>query len=117
MKIFTLVLSAVLLVPVVLMDASSAANGQGMGHKVREGVRDTTDALAITPTVKAAIIADRQLNDKRNHINVDTKDFVLHLTGHVVNRQMKVRATNIAAHKLSGMHKNYKIKNDLAIAK
>lgn len=116
MKLTTLLLGAVLLVPALLVHGSGAAHAQGMGHSAKEGLRDTTDALNITPRVKNAIIADSQLNDKRNHINVGTKDYVLHLTGHVYNRTMRSRATTIAARKLSAMHKNYRVSNELSIA-
>ena len=99
---------------------SVAYKGQedkGLGHKVVEGTRDTTDALHITPKVKGAIIADGQLNDRRNHINVDTKDYILHLKGHVYSKAMKMRAGSIATAKLAKMHKNYKVSNELTIGK
>ena len=94
-----------------------AYKGQGLGHKMKEGARDTTDALHITPKVKAAIVEDKQLNDDRNHINIDTKDYVLHLKGHVYSKAMKARAGSVAAGKLAKMGKNYKVSNELTIGK
>jgi hypothetical protein len=94
-----------------------AYGGQGMGHRAKEGLRDTTDALGITPAVKEAIIADAQLNDRRNHINVGTKDYVLHLTGHVYSRAVKARAGRVAANKLARMHKRYRVINELSITR
>ncbi len=94
-----------------------AYKGQGLGHKMKEGLRDTTDAVHITPKVKAAIVADGQLNDKRNLIDVDTKDYVLRLKGHVYSKAMKAHAGSVAAHKLAKMHKAYKVSNELTIGK
>ncbi len=111
---------AVLVVSTLTFSCSGSAYAQGekkqgIGHKAKEGLRDTTDALSITPHVKSAIIADPQLRDKRNHINVGTKDYVLHLKGHVYSSAMKSRAGLVAARKLQQMHKNYKVSNELTI--
>ena len=130
MRLSSVLLGASLLATVTLCGCSSANRGQseiavteiaykgqGLGHKMKEGVRDTTDALHITPKVKAAIIADGQLNDKRNLIDVDTKDYVLRLKGHVYSKAMKARAGSVAANKLAKMHKAYKVSNELTIGK
>lgn len=131
MKIAFVLLSAALWVPAELWGCASAhaapcQNSQvtviayqkeGMGHRIKEDARDTTDALGITPRVKGAIIADSQLNDRRNHINVATKDFVLHIRGHVYSQAIKARAGMIAARKLKKMHKNYQVSNELTIVK
>jgi osmotically-inducible protein OsmY len=90
---------------------------EGMGHKAKEGLRDTTDALNITPRVKKAILEDGQLNDRRNLINVDTKDYVLHLKGHVYSQAIKARAGRVAAGKLAKMRKAYKLSNELTIGR
>ena len=130
MRFSPLLLGAVLLATCALSGCSGVGRSQnentrvtaiafkgqeGLGHKIKEGTRDTTDALHITPKVKGAIIADGQLNDKRNLINVDTKDYILHLKGHVYSRAMKLRAGSVAAAKLAKMHKNYKVSNELTI--
>ncbi len=90
---------------------------RSLGHRIKENTRDSTDALGITPRVKAAIIGDDKLNDRRNHINVDTKDYVLHLRGHVYSSAIKERAGRIAAAKLAKMHKAYKVSNELSVGK
>ncbi len=130
MKTTSLRLGIALLAAAALTECAATAQGQsekirvtevgykkqGMIHKAKEGMRDTTDAMHITPKVKAAIIEDSQLNDKRNHINVRTKDYVLHLTGHVYSKAVKMRAGSVAAAKLSKMHKGYKVSNELSIS-
>ncbi|MCW3100476.1 MAG: hypothetical protein JWL77_6094, partial [Chthonomonadaceae bacterium] len=74
---------------------------KSLGHKIKEDTRDTTDALGVTPRVKKSIIEDGRLNDRRNLINVDTKDYVVHLRGHVYSRALKQRAGHVAAVKLA----------------
>ena len=128
MRVSSLVLTTAMLGWGTLLGASTAVYGQtqvptirtvayrqGVAHQVKETFRDTTDALNITPNVKGAIIADKFLNNRRNHINVGTKDFVLHLTGHVYSQGLRSRATSIAARKLKEMHKNYTISNELSV--
>lgn len=97
------------------LGAARAQENRSLGHRIKEDTRDTTDALHITPAVKASILADSRLNDRRNHINVNTKDYVVHLVGHVYNNAIKERAGHIAAVKLAKMHKKYRVSNELAI--
>jgi len=124
-------LAAGLLLPVVLFGCSGAAPGprqtirvaeaadrrQHLIHSAKEHLRDTTDALIITPRVKGAIIADSQLNNRRNLINVGTRDYVVHLRGHVYSNALKARAGSVAARKLKKMHKNYRVSNELSITR
>lgn len=120
MRISPIGLSIVLLASGVLCGSVGAANGQeskSLGHRVKENTRDATDALHVTPKVKTAILEDGKLNDRRNHINVNTKDYVVHLVGHVYNSAIKERAGHIAAAKLAKMHKNYKVSNELSIGR
>ncbi len=122
---------AILLISTMMLGCSMSGYGQGgnirvaqadekklgIVHRAKEDLRDTTDALSITPRVKGAIIADAQLNDRRNHINVGTKDYLLHLTGHVYSSAIKSRASSVAARKLHQMHKSYKVSNELSIVR
>jgi hypothetical protein len=134
MRLSPIGLGLVLLATGALCDSASAGHRQrdytpgtqicyrgqeskSLGHRIKEDTRDTTDALGITPRVKASIIGDGKLNDRRNLINVDTKDYVLHLRGHVYSRAIKERAGHIAAAKLAKMHKNYRVSNELSIVR
>ena len=118
MRSSMLLACAILLAPAALLGSCRTARSQGgLGHQAKEQMRDTTDALSITPQVKSAIIADPQLNNRRNRINVGTKDYVLHLTGHVYSQAMRSRAAKVAAGKLSAMHKKYKVSNELSVAR
>jgi len=96
---------------------ANAQESHSIGHRIKEDTRDSTDALHITPKVKTAILEDDKLNDRRNHINVNTKDYVVHLVGHVYSRAIKERAGHVAAAKLAKMHKGYKVSNELSIGR
>jgi len=116
MRVTKILLGVALLAPVALFGTVGVSHAQGIGHQAREGMRDTGDALLVTPSIKSAIIADEKLNNTRNHINVGTKDYVVHLQGHVYNKSLKWRASQIAMRKLHQMHKRYHVSNELHIA-
>jgi len=98
---------------------NAAAKTDAAAHKVGAAVVAAPEAAAaatvITPEVKTAIIRDPVLNDPRNLINVASKDNVTHLTGHVVNADMKRRATEDAQAVLSKRHGNYTVSNELQV--
>jgi osmotically-inducible protein OsmY len=90
---------------------------KSLGHRIKEDTRDTTDALGVTPRVKKSILEDGRLNDRRNHINVDTKDYVVHLKGHVYSQALKERAGHVAAVKLAKIGKRYRVSNELSVGR
>ena len=65
------------------------------GSAIKDAAKDVTAAVVVTPLVKNAITADDKLKDSRNKIDVDSKDNVVHLRGHVLNNEMKKRAGEI----------------------
>ncbi len=87
------------------------------GSAVKDLPKDLNSALIITPEVKSAIVGDSVLHDRRNMINVDSHDNVTHLRGHVVSASMKQRATAVARKSLAAHHPDYKVSNELTIAK
>jgi osmotically-inducible protein OsmY len=84
-------------------------------HNAKAAVKNSASAATTTPVVKAAIIADAVLNDKRNHINVDTVNGVVKLSGHVTSEGSKQRASEDAAKALSNEHSHLTVKNVLTI--
>ena len=58
--------------------------------------KNVTAALEVTPRVKAALLADKELSGAGNHLDVDSKDGIVHLKGHVVSNALKKRAGEIA---------------------
>ncbi|MCW3096041.1 MAG: hypothetical protein JWL77_1659 [Chthonomonadaceae bacterium] len=81
----------------------------------KDAGKTVTAATEVTPKVKLAIVADKDLNDTHNLINVDTKDGVVHLTGHVANNEMKKKAGMIASKTLKDMNATDKVSNELTV--
>jgi predicted small secreted protein len=76
---------------------------------------NATAALEVTPKVKLAIAADKELNDTKNTINVDSKDGVVHLKGTVYNNSLKKKAGMIAEKTLKDMNATDKVMNELTV--
>lgn len=87
---------------------SAAAN-------VKDAAKDTSAALSLTPKVKEAITADAELNDTRNLINVDSKDNVVHLKGHVISEALKSKAGQIAEKTLKDANATDTVSNELEV--
>ena len=101
-------------------DASNA------GQKVSEATDKTVDAtkqatsnageaLGVTPKIKLAITSDSKLNDTRNVIDVDSKDNVVHLKGHVVSNEMKRRAEEVASKAMKDAGITDTLSNELTV--
>ncbi|MCW3098137.1 MAG: hypothetical protein JWL77_3755 [Chthonomonadaceae bacterium] len=81
----------------------------------KETGKTVTAATEVTPKVKLAIVADKDLNDTHNLINVNTTDGVVHLVGHVANNDMKKKAGMIATNTLKDMNATDKVSNELTV--
>jgi len=81
----------------------------------KDAGKTITAATEVTPKVKLAIVADKDLNDTHNLINVDTKDGTVHLTGHVANNAMKKKAGMIAEKTLKDLNATDKVSNELTV--
>jgi osmotically-inducible protein OsmY len=84
-------------------DSDSETMGDKVGAAVEGAVEaaadfttDATMSATVTPAIKSAIIADPELNDPDNTIDVSCKDRTVFLTGHVATPRMKARAQEIA---------------------
>ncbi len=91
------------------------AGAEHAAEATKRTAKNTAAALRVTPRVKAAIIADRQLNDTRNLINVDSANNIVHLKGHVISEQMKQRAGEIAQKTLTEGHSTDQLSNELSV--
>jgi len=96
--------------------ADTATAAHNAGQAVKAVPQDVDSAAAVTPEVKTAIIRDPVLNDPRNLVNVNSHDHVTHLTGHVINANMKARAAEDAQAVLTRRHPNYQVHNELTIS-
>jgi hypothetical protein len=99
--------------------ASAVKDGAGaMGTAVKDGasaVGGAVEGAALTTAVKAAIIADKSLNDPKNAINVDVTDKGLFLKGTVSNNDLKKKAGDIAQSKITEGKSPLKLMNQLII--
>jgi predicted small secreted protein len=88
-------------------DATTAA--------AKDAGKTATGALEVTPKVKLAILADKDLNDPKNHVNVNTQDGVVHITGSVKDNADKKKAGMIADKTLKDMNATDKVSNELTV--
>ena len=95
--------------------AATAAGAKDVKDSTTAAARNADAGLAVTPEVKAAIVRDPILNDSANLINVESKDHVTHLTGHVTKASMKARATEDAQAALAKHDKSYRVSNELTV--
>lgn len=95
-------------------DATKKA-ADNVGAAAVDAGKNTTAALEVTPKVKLAITADKELNDTRNTINVDSKDSVVHLKGTVISNDLKKKAGAIADKTLKDMNSTDKVSNELMV--
>ena len=90
--------------------AGNAAKGAG------DAVKNAGEAMDMTPKVKLAIVGNATLNDTKNLINVDTKDHVVYLKGHVVSNDEKKLASQIAEKTIKEAGSSDKVMNQLTVA-
>ena len=91
-----------------------AADNAALATKDAAG--QASDATTLTPKVKAAIIANKTLNDTKNLINVNTKDGVVHLEGHVINNDEKKLAGQVASKAVTESGSKDTVMNQLTVA-
>lgn len=94
-------------------NAAKMANHAG---EVAKGAgQNVTGAIEVTPLVKTAITADTELNDAKNQIDIDTKDGIVHIKGHVTSNALKAKATKIAQDKIKEIQGTDKVMNHLLV--
>ena len=81
----------------------------------KDAGKTATAVTEVTPKVKLAIVADKELNDTRNLINVNTKDGVVHLVGHVASDHLKNKAGALAGKTLKDMNATDTVSNELTV--
>jgi len=96
-----------------------AAKVSTAADKAADATKDATanagDAMTLTPKVKAAITANATLNDPKNLIDVDTKDGVVHLKGHVLTNDQKKLAGDIASKTVAESGSKDQVMNQLTV--
>ena len=81
----------------------------------KEATHNAGEALGVTPKIKLAITSDPKLNDTRNVIDVDSKDNVVHLKGHVINNDMKRHAEEVAKKAMKDAGVTDTLSNELTV--
>lgn len=85
------------------------------GKATKDASKDISAAVTLTPKVKDAIIADKDLSDSHNEIDVDSADNVVHLKGHVTSAALKTKAGEIAQRTLKEANATDKLSNELQV--
>jgi len=96
------------------VDATKRA-AQTAVEKTKDATANSGEALNLTPKVKSAIVANSKLNDPKNVINVDTKDGIVYLKGHVTTNDEKRLAGDIAAKTVKEAGSTDKVMNQLNV--
>ena len=81
----------------------------------KEVGKDIAGALQVTPLVKTALAADTEINDPKNKIDVDSKDGMVYLKGHVTSNTLKAKATKIAQDRIKENKGTDKVVNQLLV--
>ncbi len=105
---------------------SAGKDSESFGQKVAEQTqnassdavetsKDLQAAAMLTPKIKLAISADKQLNDSKNLINVDSTEEKVTLEGHVTSIALKEIAGTIATKILKESEAKQSLDNKLEI--
>lgn len=94
----------------------AAAQSADKGNKMMSNSgQNISGALKVTPIVKTAILADAELNNPKNHIDVDSHDGTVHLRGNVTTERLVARAVKVTEDCIRDNHFNDKVMNHLVV--
>jgi len=96
------------------VDATKRA-AQTAVDRTKDATANASDAANLTPKVKSAITGNAKLNDPKNLINVDTKDNVVYLKGHVISNDEKRLAGDIATKTVKEAGSSDTVANQLTV--
>jgi osmotically-inducible protein OsmY len=82
---------------------------------VGEAVDSAAAATTLTPRLKTAITADPDLNDPKNHINIDSNDERVTIDGHVETAALKARAEKIVREEMRKANATQTVVNNLHV--
>ena len=72
-------------------------------------------ASTLTPRIKTAIVADTLLNDDKNRIDVDSREGVVTLRGHVATQDLKDHAEKVARKIMDEADAKETLRNELVV--
>lgn len=104
--------------------ADTERNAENVSESVAEGMdrageagQDVSAATGLTPRIKAAITADRQLNEATNSINVESTAETVVLVGYVTSEELKRRAQEVAEKEIKDAGSTQQVVNRLEVRK
>ena len=81
--------------------------------EAKDNLKDASSQASLTIRIKNAINADKDLNDKRNVIDVSSTKDSITLTGHVYSENLKERAKTIANEEMMKVKASQILKVDI----
>ncbi len=95
--------------------AAAEESAKEAGKDISEAGANVAAAAELTPSVKAAMVGNPQLNDPKNSINVDSNADYVTLTGHVYSDEMKALAGKLAQQVMDEANAKQTLKNELEV--
>ena len=95
--------------------AAAEESAKEAGKDLSEAGANVAAATELTPSVKAAMVGNPQLNDPKNSINVDSTSETVTLSGHVYSEEMKALAGKLAQQVLDEAKAKQTLKNELEV--
>lgn len=94
---------------------NAAAEAQRMSKEAGEMGKDLSSAASLTPKITLAFTADKDLNDPKNSLNVDSTDEKVVIKGHVTSERLKMRAQEVAEKVLKENNAHQWLENKLTV--
>jgi len=94
--------------------------GEAVGGAVKgaqQGVTDAAQSAALTPKIKNALVADKQIDASTIDVDTSGEANTVILKGTVRSAAEKTRAATVAQKALTDAKSTFKLRNDLTVAK
>lgn len=94
--------------------------GEAVGGAVKgaqQGVTDAAQSVALTPKIKNALVADKQIDASTIDVDTSGEANTVILKGTVRSAAEKSRAATVAQKALKDAKSTFKLRNDLTVAK
>lgn len=96
----------------------SASNmAKDAGNTAKDVAADVEASTVLTTRIKTAITADKELNDTKNMVDVDSDKETVTLKGHVATDELKAKAEKVAKAEMEKVKATQTLKNDLLVQK
>lgn len=109
------------LVAALAVTAGCSNTAKGVAEDTKSNIDKASEtveeggAAALTPRIKSAIVADSELNDDKNQIDVDTTEEKVELKGHVATAELRAKAEKIARDVMKKAEAKQELVNSLEV--